>query len=299
MVGQVGLHAILSPWLFAALTALLAGAHSAIWGMYKDAPHEGFSARTFVRSMIFAVGLGLLLYAVTELYPAGPGSLVIFFGVVYVVERAVAETYKTFFRQQDQSKYIIPMQFAVFGKPVQSRAARALLGVVYLGLMVGMVWLIHLAQRALGTPVPLWAIFTIGAAGGWFSAFGGAWKDAPIEGFQILKFFRSPLLAGTYALLVSRLTTDLVLITLAAEGFVIMTTETYKTFFFPSKPRGKFADKPVLFPRWLRLRQRFVPLYVLIWVVVIGAYTLAVTGGETARDDQLSAPSGFSPANPL
>jgi hypothetical protein len=32
---------------------------------------------------------------------------------------------------------------------------------------------------------------------------------------------------------------------------------------------------------------------------VIGAYTLAVTGGETARDDQLSAAGGFSPANPL
>jgi hypothetical protein len=83
-----------------------------------------------------------------------------------------------------------------------------------------------------------------------------------------------------YAVLVSLLTDDLVFITMAAEGFVIMTTETYKTFFFPSKPRGKFANKPVVFPEWLRLRQRFVPLYVLIWLVVIGAYGVAVSRGD-------------------
>jgi hypothetical protein len=87
-------------------------------------------------------------------------------------------------------------------------------------------------------------------------------------------------MAGLYAVLVSLLTDDLVFITMAAEGFVIMTTETYKTFFFPSKPRGKFANKPVVFPEWLRLRQRFVPLYVLIWLVVIGAYGVAVSRGD-------------------
>ena len=67
--------------------------------------------------------------------------------------------------------------------------------------------------------------------------------------------------------------------TLAATGYTVSTTETYKTFFFPSKPRGKFANKPVVFPEWLRLRQRFVPLYVLIWLAVIGAYGVAVAHG--------------------
>ena len=35
--------------------------------------------------------------------------------------------------------------------------------------------------------------------------------------------------------------------TAAAEGFTVATLETYKTFFFPTKPRGKFANKPILF----------------------------------------------------
>jgi hypothetical protein len=172
------------------------------------------------------------------------------------------------------------MQFAVFGRPVESRGLRMLLGVAYVGIMVLTLWLILQLQRALGGPAPLGVVFLVGGAAGWISAFGGAWKDAPIEGFQILKFFRSPFMAGVYAVLVSLLTDDLVFITMAAEGFVIMTTETYKTFFFPSKPRGKFANKPVVFPEWLRLRQRFVPLYVLIWLVVIGAYGVAVSRGD-------------------
>jgi hypothetical protein len=194
-----------------------------------------------------------------------------------VVERAIMEAYKTFFREADQSKYTIPMQFAVFGKVVTHRGLRFLLGCCYLGIMLGTVWLIVLLQRAIGGPPPLWVIFVIGAAGGWISAFGGAWKDAPIEGFQIFKFFRSPVMAGTYALLMSVLTKDLVFITLAAEGFVIATTETYKTFFFPSKPRGKFASKPVIFPEWLKLRQFFVPLYIAIWLGVIAAYVVAIS----------------------
>ncbi len=270
----------MSPWLCAALTGLTAGAHSSIWGMYKDAPHEGFTLRVFLRSMVFGTLVALLIARVTGLFPVDAASFVLFFGLVYVVERAVAEAYKTFFRQQDQSKYTIPMQFAVFGRPVESRGLRMVLGVAYVGIMVLTLWLILQLQRTIGGPAPLWVVFLVGGAAGWISAFGGAWKDAPIEGFQIFKFFRSPFMAGVYAVLVSLLTDDLVFITMAAEGFVIMTTETYKTFFFPSKPRGKFANKPVVFPDWLRLRQYFVPLYVLIWLVVIGAYGVALSRGE-------------------
>lgn len=270
----------MNSWLCAALTGLAAGAHSSIWGMYKDAPHEGFTLRVFARSMVLGTLVALLIAQVTGLFPSDEASFVLLFGLVYVVERAVAEAYKTFYRQQDQSKYTIPMQFAVFGRVVAHRGVRALLGVAYVGVMVLTLLLIWLLQQAIGGPAPLWVVFLVGGAAGWISAFGGAWKDAPIEGFQILKFFRSPLMAGLYAVIVSQLTNDLVFITMAAEGFVIMTTETYKTFFFPSKPRGKFANKPVVFPEWLKRRQLFVPLYVAIWLVVIGAYAVAVSEGQ-------------------
>jgi hypothetical protein len=38
----------------------------------------------------------------------------------------------------------------------------------------------------------------VASISGWISAFLGAWKDAPIEGFETLKFFRSPVVAGLY-----------------------------------------------------------------------------------------------------
>ena len=39
--------------------------------------------------------------------------------------------------------------------------------------------------------------------GGWLTAFGGAWKDAPVEGFETFKFFRSPGISLAWAILVS------------------------------------------------------------------------------------------------
>src|SRR5678815_2737807 len=85
----------MTPWLTAAIVGFVAGAHSSIWGMYKDAPHEGFTVRTFMRSMLFAAVIGALLWRVTGLWPADAASAVVFFGVVYVVERAIMEAYKT------------------------------------------------------------------------------------------------------------------------------------------------------------------------------------------------------------
>jgi hypothetical protein len=119
-------------------------------------------------------------------------------------------------------------------------------------------------------------VFLVGGIGGWVSALGGAWKDAPIEGFHWLKFWRSPLLAGSWALVVSQFTSDIVVIAIAALGFTVATTETYKTFFFPSRPRGKFQGKPVLYPDLLRFRRRFVPLYAFLWLLIVLALLAAL-----------------------
>jgi hypothetical protein len=264
--------------LLAAVVGLLAGIHAATWGMFKDAPHEGFSRRKYARSPLLGLALGVLLHPLTGLEPRRPADLVVLFGVVYVIERALAEIYKTFLREEDQAKYFIPMQFHVLGRVVRHRGLRWLVGALYtaglVGMVVGVAWLERTAPggHALAT------VLLVGSVGGWISAFGGAWKDAPSEGFQTLKFFRSPALAALFAAGLSTLTPNLLLITLAATGFTVATTETYKTFFFPSKPRGKFAGMPVRYPDTLRLRQRFVPVYVAIWAAVVAAVIGAAYG---------------------
>ncbi len=264
--------------LLAAAVGLLAGIHAATWGMYKDAPHEGFSRRKYARSPVLGLGLGVLLHALTGLEPRRPADLVVLFGVVYAVERALAEIYKTFLREEDQTKYFIPMQFHILGRVVRQRGLRWLVGALYtaglMGMIVGVAWL----ERTAPGGHAFTTVLLVGSAGGWISAFGGAWKDAPSEGFQTLKFFRSPALAALFAAGLSTLAPNLLLITLAATGFTVATTETYKTFFFPSKPRGKFAGRPVHYPDTLRLRQRFVPVYVAIWAALVAAVIGAAYG---------------------
>lgn len=266
-------------WLVVVLVGALAGTHTATWGMYKDAPHEGF--RRYTRSIVVSTVVAPIAWVLAGLDATRVADLVLLFGVVYVVERGLTEFYKVYWRDEDQSKYFIPMQFHVFGRVIHDRAVRLAIGIPHAAVIIGLLFVIRWLQATSELPFLL-LVVTVGSLGGWISAFGGAFKDAPIEGFEWLKFFRSPVVAALYALLLSTFTRDLVVIALAAEGFTVATLETYKTFFFPSKPRGKFAGKPVLFPAMLRIRQRFVPVYVLIWATVISGILLAVLSGEGA-----------------
>jgi hypothetical protein len=260
--------------LAAVVTGALAGLHAATWGMYKDAPHEGFSRAKYIRSPLMGAFLGLLIQQLILLDARHAGGFVLLFGVTYAVERAISEIYKTFLRQENQEKYFIPMEFRVLGKPVTSRRWRMTAGLLYTTLLAGFVVLLaHLGERE--TPLPSWAVLVVGSLGGWISAFGGAWKDAPSEGFQLFKFFRSPALALMYAAGLLHLSTSPLAITLAATGYTVATTETYKTFFFPSQPRGKFAGRPVIHPEVLSWRNRLLPLYAAIWLAVIGATAAA------------------------
>jgi hypothetical protein len=134
-------------------------------------------------------------------------------------------------------------------------------------------------EAAYGDTLPTWlVVITIGSVFGWISAFGGAWKDAPIEGFETLKFFRSPGIAVTWAAILSMLTTSWPLLALAAEGFTVASIETHKKFGEPDKPPGKFAGKPVSFPERFAFRRPFRVVYFAIWAIVIAhlAWALAV-----------------------
>lgn len=261
--------------LIALIIGLMAGAHGASWGMYKDAIYEGFTFRKYFRSIILSGLIAVITQLVTNIDVVRPANMLILYGVTYVVERAILEYYKTFLREEDQSKYFIPMQFHVGGKVVQSRRKRWLMATAYLaGISILVAGIYALQQAKLELP-GLIIVLIIGSVGGWISAFGGAWKDAPIEGFELLKFFRSPFIALCYALLIAPFTDSYLYIALCGLGYTIGTIETYKTFCFPNKPRGKFAGKEIQYPEMLDKRKRVVPLYVAIWVMVIATCVIA------------------------
>ena len=266
--------------LVALIIGLLAGVHTSTWGMYKDAPHEGFTWRKYFRSTIIGGIVGPLVVVVTDLNVMTAGGIVVLFGFTYVIERAVVEYWKTFLRVQDQSKYFIPMQFSFRGEVVESRAIRLSFGAAYLCGEILVVWGVW-SLRLIHWSSPYLAVAVVGSIGGWISAFGGAWKDAPKEGFETLKFFRSPVFALSYAFMLANFTDNLLMICFGALGFTIATIETYKTFFFPSRPRGKFAGMPVHFPEMLEKRKYFVPLYAAIWVaVIVGIVTAFMSSNQ-------------------
>ncbi len=264
----------------ALLVGICAGLHTSTWGMYKDAPHEGFTWPRYFRSTVIAALASVTVQYICRLDLSMASNIFVLYAFTYVIERALVEYWKTFLRVQDQSKYFIPMQFSVRGEVVKSNAIRLTAGAAYLAGEIAVVLIVYYLQQH-WQPGGWVVVFTLGSIGGWISAFGGAWKDAPKEGFETLKFFRSPLMALFYAIILANFTSNYLFITFGALGMTISTIETYKTFLFPSKPRGKFAGMPVHFPEMLQKRQYFVPLFVGIWIAVITCVIIAFATPHT------------------
>lgn len=266
------------PLILAALVGLASGAHTSIWGMYKDAIHEGFSIARFARSVIVGTTVAILLQVVYALPLPAPGAIVLLFGLAYAAERGLVETWKTFFREEDQAKYFIPMQFQLRDRPV-SRRLRALAGIGYASVIgLSLAFIAHLNDGVLGPPTPA-RVALIGLAVGMLIAVGGAWKDAPKEGFSILKFFRSPAMTVAFAIILSRFTGDYLHIAVAAMGFERAAAETYKKFCFPSRPPGKFAGMPEHHPAMRRHRRYFAPVY---FAICVGILALGVAALRTS-----------------
>lgn len=262
----------------ALMTGALAGAHAATWGAYKDSVYEGFSACKFARSVAIGAIAGALLWPLVLADAGFFAQLLLLFGCVYVVERAVFELYKTFLRQEDQSKYHIPMQFHVLGRVVHSRLGRGLAGLALSACLGALIVGVRSLERLQPILPPLALAAVLGLIAGLVSAIMGAWKDAPIEGFEMLKFVRSPAIALGCALLLASFTRDLLVLGAASLGYTIATIETYKTFVDRRAP-GKFAGKPIRFPEMLVRRRHFVPLFVAIWVAI------ALTAARALRDE--------------
>ncbi len=139
-------------WI-AGLVGALAGAHTSTWGMFKDCPHEGFAWPKYLRSTLVSAVLALVWQAVVALpLASSAGARVILFGLVYVTERGLIELYKGYLREEDQSKYFIPMQFHVMGRVVHSRAVRWSVAAGWVVVILGVVWGLTALERTHGRP---------------------------------------------------------------------------------------------------------------------------------------------------
>lgn len=172
--------------LFAALaTVVLSGLYTSFWGGFKDSPWEGFKPKTFPRSILFSLGIyaGLLVVPALAERTAALSLPQLFF-LVMGLERFLTELYKGFFRRESQAKYFVPSRITILGRPLESEILRRSVGVVLVALV--------LAVLLVPAPVTTFpGYLAVAYLTGLLVAGGGAYKDAPFEGFRYLKFQRS------------------------------------------------------------------------------------------------------------
>ena len=207
------------------IVSLFSGLYTSCWGAFKDIPYEGFKARTFLRSVYLSIAIAFMLYLFSLLADrAIPMKLSKIFLLIMGIERLCTESYKGFFRNEDQSKYFIPSRITFFGRDIASDTLRYSLGVVGFFAALG---ILFIETKIISYSEFLFVSCCAGLAGG----FGGAYKDAPFEGFKLLGFFRTPIICVLTSPLIFLLGSEsmgfLIYIYIGLERILV---EYYKTY---------------------------------------------------------------------
>jgi len=247
------------------MIGFVAGLNSASWGAYKDTPYEPFKFIKYVRSPLLGGVVAYFLYLLIPSQLSGGINDALFFTLIIGIERIATEFRKSFFINEKQDKYNIPQQFAIFGKLVTGRLCRALIGLLLTFLLI----IVSIGTyKLMGSmsPISPTLVIIIAACAGFAVAIGGAWKDAPFENFNLLKFFRSPVVciisAVLYYIFFSNKMQFLFLVSIGTERMV---TEFYKTF-IKQGPSSKFISASVN-SIWAKRRAVFLVPYSISWVV--------------------------------
>ena len=253
------------------LVSLTSGLYTSLWGAFKDSPYEGMKRRTFPRSVYFHAVIFCALYWLPA-FAEDFRQLSLFqvFFATMGLERFLAELYKGFFRSEDQSKYAVPSRITFFGRPVTSEPLRLFSGVVLVSAVFSLLFLsVRIVDFALFAAVAF--------STGMLVSLGGAYKDAPFEGFAPLKFFRSatvlavcsPLFYYSNDPLSPAPLGYLIFMNGGLERFLV---EYYKTY-VQRTMSGKFRPDLPRIIRSIETRERY---HYMAWIIIAGLMVLYV-----------------------
>lgn len=230
----------MQPHLFLySLLGILSGFYTATWGAFKDTPYEGFKTRSFVRSILIGLLCSITIYFFAQQYPKTiVSSLSIIFFASMGLERQLTEIYKGFIRIENLKKYKIPTYFGIYGKIINNQLLRVAIGIVFLSVFfIFLLWLRNLLNLS---HIPDFIKIVIASSvGGIYVSLGGANKDAPYEGLDKLKIWRSEIIAVLFGFVFSHQTNDWIMLGYASIGAERFCIEFYKTYILKKKP-GKF-----------------------------------------------------------
>lgn len=242
---------------------LAAGLHAALYGAYKDSPHESFLMRRFVRELIFATSVSAVLAA---LHLSDKQSLFVIYLSVFALTRIITEFWKLFLRVEPQEEYRIPTQIHWVKGVVHNSFMRLLLGVGFLAGIYGCYRLFLLLPDSL----PWLVVGSVDGGGiGLAEAIAGAYKDGTIEGFSFRKFLKSPTFGTLGGLIASFHTVSPGFLLLAAIGSMRMFNELLFKMIVQGYTPGKFKSLTGPFQEWMIRRQYFLMPYGATWILYI------------------------------
>jgi hypothetical protein len=207
------------------LSGLIGVINMILWGLFGDLLVEKFSFLKILRSISIGVLWSILLFLISPNLPLFIVSL-----VVISMERVTTEIYKALVRLEDQNKYKIPSDLNI----KLNHKLKLFLGLFLISAIMVFLCLIEISINKINL------IFIIG----FFVALTGMLKDAPFEGFNLVKFFRSPIIAVIVGILLLTLFPAISgkYFLLATAGGERIISEFYKKIFRGRIP-GKFKDK--------------------------------------------------------
>lgn len=245
--------------------ALVAGIHVACYGAYKDTPYENFIPRRAVREMMVAFFVAMVIVVLFDHHMITQ-RVFTRLAIIIIFSRIITEVYKLFIRREDQSRYLIPSQVHIFKKIIQNPWQRLVMAII-VPLFLGLGLTVSFRIYTIAWPNAFKG-FMIGLIAGTITALGGGYKDGFFEGFDPIKFFRSPIVTGLAAAFIAEKSQNPVLIFFAAMGFERMIVEFYKGFVKSGYVPGKFRFKKPVYPQWVEKRKIFIFPYALTWLIV-------------------------------
>jgi hypothetical protein len=252
-----------------AAVGALAGLHGALYGAYKDSPHESFLARRFLREIAIAVTVSLALPA---LHPAAQHqSTFVLYLSVFALTRIITEFWRLFVRVEPQGDFRIPTQIHCVTGVVHNPVLRLLMGLGFLLSIYGIGMLGTVFPES--WPPALHGV-ALGLSMGVSEALAGAYKDGTIEGFAWRKFAKSPAFGVLGGVIASGHTMDDAFLLLATIGSMRMFLELLFKMVVADYAPGKFRSMTGPFSDWALKRQLFLKPYAVTWLlyVVLGSH---------------------------
>ncbi len=249
--------------LLVVIIGLAAGFHAALYGAYKDAPHESFLLRRFIRELVFSTTIAGILAAFH--LSDGQTPFIIYLSV-FALARVATEFWKLFLRVEPQEDFRIPTMVHCVKGVVYNPAIRLNMGIGFLAGIYGCYRLFKLLPHSLP-----WAVvgLIVGCGIGIAEAIVGAYKDGSIEGFSFYKFLKSPTFGTLGGLVASFHTTSLVFLLFAAIGTMRMFNELLFKMIVRDYTPGKFKSMIGPFQEWMTRRRHFLAPYAATWLLYV------------------------------